>query len=77
MTTEQAYVDGFVKRAAEYGFNESEAMNILKQAAAEMPMAGKAKAPAPKIPNSIKGNANDIANTPKKPVVPLPADEQY
>lgn len=77
MTSEQAYVDGFVKRAAEYGFDETEAMNILKQAMAEMPMAGKVKAPAPKIPNSIKGNANDVANTPKKPLVPMPADEQY
>ena len=32
MTNEQAYVDGFVKRAAEYGFDETEAMDILKQA---------------------------------------------
>ena len=30
---EQAYIEGFVKRAAEYGFNESEAINFLKQAA--------------------------------------------
>lgn len=77
MTSEQAYVDGFVKRAAEYGFDETEAMNILKQAMAEMPMASKGKTPPPKVPNSIKGNANDIANPPRKPLVPLPADEQY
>ena len=36
MTSEQAYVDGFVKRAAEYGFDETAAMNILKQAEGEM-----------------------------------------
>ena len=77
MTSEQAYVDGFVKRAAEYGFDETEAMNILKQAVAEMPMASKTKAPPPRVPNSIKGNANDIANRIKKPLVPLTPEEQY
>jgi hypothetical protein len=74
---EQAYIEGFVKRAAEYGFSENEAIDILKQAAGEMPMAGEPKAPAPKVPNAIKGNANDVANTPRKPLVPLPKDEQF
>jgi hypothetical protein len=33
MTTEQqAYISGFVKRAAEYGFNEDEAVDMLKEA---------------------------------------------
>jgi hypothetical protein len=32
MTTEQAYIEGFVKRASEYGFNEDEAVGILKEA---------------------------------------------
>jgi len=32
MTTEQAYINGFVKRAAEYGFNESEAVQLYKKA---------------------------------------------
>ena len=32
MNTQQAYINGFVKRAAEYGFNESEAIAFLKQA---------------------------------------------
>ena len=77
MTSEQAYVDGFVKRAAEYGFDETEAMNILKQAMAEMPMASKKPMPAPKVPSGIKGNANDVVNIPKKPLVPMPANEQY
>jgi len=33
MNTEQAFVEGFVKRASEYGFNESEATELLKKAA--------------------------------------------
>jgi len=33
MSTEQAYTNGFIKRAAEYGFNESEAQRLLKQSA--------------------------------------------
>ena len=32
MTREQAYIEGFVKRAGEYGFNEDEAVALLKQA---------------------------------------------
>jgi hypothetical protein len=31
-TQEQAYIEGFVKRASEYGFNYNEAINLLKQA---------------------------------------------
>jgi hypothetical protein len=31
-TQQQAYINGFVKRAAEYGYNEYQAINILKQA---------------------------------------------
>ena len=32
MTTEQAYIKGFVKRASQYGFTDQEALGILKQA---------------------------------------------
>lgn len=32
MSTQQAFINGFVKRAAEYGYNHFEAMNILKVA---------------------------------------------
>ena len=32
MTSEQAYIEGFVKRASEYGYSEEQALNILKQA---------------------------------------------
>lgn len=80
MTSEQAYLDGFVKRAAEYGFDETEAMNILKQAAAEMPMANKRKTlppPPPRVPYRFKDHAQDTANPPIKPLVPMPTDEQY
>lgn len=35
MTTQQAYIDGFVKRASEYGINEAQAMEILEKAAGE------------------------------------------
>jgi hypothetical protein len=31
-TQQQAYINGFVKKASEYGFNENEAIDILKQA---------------------------------------------
>jgi len=31
MSKEQAYIQGFVKRAAQYGFNEAEAIELLKQ----------------------------------------------
>ena len=30
-TQEQAYLEGFVKRASEYGFDENEAVNLLKE----------------------------------------------
>ena len=32
MSTQQAFINGFVKRAAQYGYNYFEAMNILKAA---------------------------------------------
>ena len=32
MTTEKAYINGFIKRAADYGVNPQQALNILKQA---------------------------------------------
>jgi hypothetical protein len=30
-TQQQAYIEGFVKRASEYGFSEAEAIELLKQ----------------------------------------------
>jgi hypothetical protein len=47
MNTEQAYIEGFVKRASEYGFSRNEAVSLLKQAA-PIPMApGMLRALAP------------------------------
>lgn len=33
MNREQSYIEGFVKRAMEYGFNENQAIEMLKEAA--------------------------------------------
>jgi hypothetical protein len=33
MNTQQAYIEGFVKRASQYGFSYNEAISLLKQAA--------------------------------------------
>jgi hypothetical protein len=78
MNTEHGYVKGFIKRAHDYGFNRNEAIQLLKQALGEMPMASKKKVTPPvKIPPGIKGNANDVANIPKGPVKPLPPEEQF
>ena len=40
MTAQQAYIEGFVKRASEYGFSEAEAIDILKNAAEQAPYNG-------------------------------------
>jgi hypothetical protein len=54
-TQEQAYIEGFVKRANEYGFNDEEAFEILKEAA-------KKGAPkrVPGFKNDVKAWADDI-----------------
>ena len=43
MTTQQAYINGFVKRAAAYGYSKAEAISLLKIA---MPNANE-NAPSP------------------------------
>ena len=35
MNSQQAYIEGFVKRAGEYGYSQQEALNFLKQASPE------------------------------------------
>jgi hypothetical protein len=56
MNTEQAYINGFVKRAAEYGFNEREAIKLLKQS-------GIADAPAYQAnPTLSEGLHNAVGN---------------
>ena len=39
MNTKQAYINGFLKRAAEYGLTEAEVMSLLKSAEAPLPIA--------------------------------------
>jgi len=52
MNTEQAYINGFVKRANEYGFSYSEAIVMLKQAtAADAPVPAKIHSKPINIPS--------------------------
>ena len=78
-TQEQAYINGFVKRANQYGFSNSEAIELYKQALGQvMPMASKKPVLPPRKPvnQQIKGNANDVANNPP-PLKPLHPDDVY
>ena len=63
MTTEQAYVEGFVKRASEYSFNENEAVNILKEAGA-LTTLGKMEASGanPKVLKRILDSRKQLAD---------------
>jgi hypothetical protein len=45
-TVEQAYINGFVKRASEYGYNEQQAFELLKNAGYKVK--SRPAAPAPK-----------------------------
>ena len=38
MNTQQAYINGFVKRASEYGLSQREAIELLKQSADTAPV---------------------------------------
>jgi hypothetical protein len=60
-TQQQAYINGFVKRASEYGFKEREALNILKQASPET---------LTMSPGAV--TAAQAANRPVRPVAPAP-----
>lgn len=62
MTNQEAYVNGFVKRAAEYGFNDFEAIELLKSASPEtLAMSPGARTYA------------QTANNPARAVAPAPA----
>ena len=39
-TTQQAYINGFVKRASEYGVSADEALELLKNSAEQAPYSG-------------------------------------
>ena len=61
-TQQQAYINGFVKRAAEYGFNEDKAVSILKRAtAADAPQAQQ----DPSFLRGIKNLGINAIRTPK------------
>jgi hypothetical protein len=65
MNTEQAFVEGFVKRASEYGIDENQAVHILKEAAGPLP-AGRMPARPPvrglkrSIPLGRNGQINEV-----------------
>ena len=65
-TQEQAYINGFVKRAAEYGLTQEQAISIYKQALVSPVLMGKKPAMKPTVPTK------PIA--PKKPIIPNEAD---
>jgi len=60
MTTQRAYINGFVKRAADYGFNRIEAESIFKRAAMKMQQPIVPPQPAP-VPN-INQQDNEFLN---------------
>ena len=62
-TQQQAYIEGFVKRAAEYGFNEDEAVNILKEAGALTTIAKmEASGANPKVLKRILSSRKQLAD---------------
>jgi hypothetical protein len=69
MTTQQAYINGFIKRASEYGYSESQAIEILKQAADPLPVntGTAAAAPAPINPGTL--NAGQPLPQPKTSIM--------
>jgi hypothetical protein len=60
MSTEEAYIEGFIKRAAEYGFSFDEALAIFKNAA-DLPDG------VPAVPLSALDSRNS-----KNPAKPMP-----
>jgi hypothetical protein len=50
-TQQQAYIEGFVKRASEYGLNQSEAIELLKSALDPATVNTGSVAAAPAKPN--------------------------
>ena len=60
MTAQQSYINGFVKRAADYGFNRIAAESIFKRAAMKMQQPIVPPQPAP-VPN-INQQDNEFLN---------------
>ena len=71
MTTEQAYIEGFVKRASEYGLSEAEAVELLKESSTRYMRELREGTPAGKqiesemISRMGKNNTDLIKNNPK------------
>ena len=61
MNTQQAYIEGFVKRAAQYGYKRGEAISLFKQAAM-------AKAPVPEVPQTQPANISLGNINPQQPI---------
>ena len=55
MSVEQSYINGFVKRASEYGLGQREAIELLKQSGFFGDMADKGKAMAGKAYEALQG----------------------
>ena len=82
MNTEQAYKNGFVKRAMEYGYTQKEATEILNKLAEPMPF----KKPAPTAPKkpTVKPGEGDLNNAAASkgtyvppPLKPVKGQEAY
>jgi len=64
MNTQQAYINGFVKRAAEYGYNRQEALEIYKQAtAADAPFPAKVHSKPINIPSPAQAPVRQFGMT--------------
>lgn len=77
-TQEQAYIEGFVKRASQYGFNYNEAISLLKQAdeyvASEPTFAQKAAIKPKPIAPAKPMPTRPVPPKPKVPNYPGEAD---
>ena len=71
MNTQQAYINGFVKRASEYGYSEEQALGILKEASTRYMREFREGTPAGKqiedemLTRMGKDNVDLIKNNPK------------
>ena len=70
MPTQQAYIEGFVKRAADYGYSQQEALNILKQASPD-PL------PQPGRPSGVARNSTPLSEGQKYHLDPSQTWEKH
>ena len=78
-TQEQAYIEGFVKRASEYGFSYNEAINLLKQSAEDGPFSmdqvSKAEADDTRLKGLVHNRHHHPAHYYLNPAVGGPIEE--